>query len=100
LRMQRHLNGHRREKQRVEQVLYPAAASYTDVYRHDGLLDRQAILAHCIHMRPEEFAMVRDAGAVIAHCPTSNTLLGSGIMILDELVQRRIDYGICTDVGA
>lgn len=100
LRMQTHLNEQRREKQRVEQVLYPDAASYTDVYRRDGLLDRQAILAHCIHMRHEEFAMVRDAGAVIAHCPTSNTLLGSGIMNLDQVTSRGIDYAICTDVGA
>jgi guanine deaminase len=100
LRMQTHLNEQRREKQRVEQVLYPDAASYTDVYRHDGLLDREPILAHCIHMRPEEFAMVRNAGAVIAHCPTSNTLLGSGIMDLDEVIARGIDYAICTDVGA
>jgi guanine deaminase len=100
LRMQTHLNEQRREKQRVEQVLYPDAASYTDVYRRDGLLERQAILAHCIHMRPEEFAMVREAGAVIAHCPTSNALLGSGIMNLDEVISRGIDYAICTDVGA
>src|SRR5256714_5558564 len=100
LRMQTHLNEQRREKQRVEQVLYPDAASYTDVYRCDGLLQRQPILAHCIHMRPEEFAMVRDAGAVIAHCPTSNTLLGSGIMNLDEVISCGIDCAICTDVGA
>jgi cytosine/adenosine deaminase-related metal-dependent hydrolase len=98
--MQTHLNEQRREKQRVEQVLYPDAASYTDVYRRDDLLDREAILAHCIHMRPDEFAMVGDAGAVIAHCPTSNTLLGSGIMNLDEVSARGIDYAICTDVGA
>ena len=51
-------------------------------------------------MSDEEFAMVRDAGAVIAHCPTSNTLLGSGIMKLDEVISRGIDYAICTDVGA
>lgn len=100
LRMQTHLNEQRREKQRVEEVLYPHAASYTDVYRRDGLLERKAILAHCIHMREDEFAMVRDAGAVIAHCPTSNTLLGSGIMNLDEVIARGIDYAICTDVGA
>ena len=38
--------------------LYPDAASYTDVYRRDGLLDHQCILAHCIHMRPEEWQML------------------------------------------
>src|SRR5207249_12048170 len=43
LRMQTHLNEQHREKQRVEQVLYPNAESYTDVYRRDGLLEREAI---------------------------------------------------------
>jgi guanine deaminase len=100
LRMQTHLNEQRAEKRRVEQELYRDASSYTDVYRRDGLLEREAILAHCIHMREEEWKMVRDAGAVVAHCPTSNTLLGSGVMNLDELVSHGIDYAICTDVGA
>jgi guanine deaminase len=100
LRMQTHLNEQRAEKERVEKVLYPDASSYTDVYRRDGLLDRSPILAHCIQMRDEEWSMVRDAGAVIAHCPTSNTLLGSGVMNLDEVHSRGIDYAICTDVGA
>ena len=39
-------------------------------------------------------------GACIAHCPTSNTLLGSGIMPLDRICQHGIEYAICTDVGA
>ncbi len=42
LRMQTHLNEQRREKQLIEQTLYPDAESYTDVYRRDGLLQRQA----------------------------------------------------------
>ena len=100
LRMQTHLNEQRREKQLIEQTLYPDAESYTDVYRRDGLLQRQAILAHCVQNRDEEFAMIRDFGASIAHCPTSNTLLGSGIMKLDKVFSHNIDYAICTDVGA
>src|SRR5206468_2977220 len=46
LRMQTHLNEQRTEKAWIEQ-LYPDAASYTDVYRRDGLLERAPILAHC-----------------------------------------------------
>ncbi len=100
LRMQTHLNEQRREKAFVEQTLYPNYDNYTDVYRRDGLLDRDAILAHCVHMSSEEFDIVAQKRASIAHCPTSNTLLGSGIMPLDEVVSRGIDYAICTDVGA
>src|SRR5690606_3871111 len=58
------------------------------------------ILAHCVHNRPEELAMLRGRGATIAHCPVSNTLLGSGIMPLDAIIEAEIDWCLCTDVGA
>ncbi|MGD9722016.1 MAG: amidohydrolase family protein [Pirellulales bacterium] len=102
LRMQTHLNEQIAEKAWIES-LYPDAAGYTDVYRRDGLLDRAAIVAHAVRMRPEEFDMLAAAsahGAAVAHCPVSNTLLGSGVMPLDELVARKIPYALCTDVGA
>jgi cytosine/adenosine deaminase-related metal-dependent hydrolase len=54
-------------------------------------------------MRPDEFDLLEAAvndGAAVAHCPVSNTLLGSGVMPLDELVARGIPYSLCTDVGA
>jgi guanine deaminase len=100
LRMQTHLNEQRAEKTLVETVLYPDAASYTDVYRRDGLLDCEPILAHCIQMRPEEFEMVAASASSIAHCPVSNTLLGSGVMPLDMVRAAGIPYSLCTDVGA
>jgi guanine deaminase len=103
LRTQTHLNEQRAEKALVERTLYPPTdgyASYTDVYRRDGLLDAPgAILAHCIQMRAEEWVIAADAGAVVAHCPTSNALLGSGVMPLDAL-PASVPYALCTDVGA
>ena len=100
LRMQTHLNEQLREKQFVEKKLYPDYANYTDVYLRDGLLDCDAILAHCVRMSGAEFDVIAGKHSSVAHCPTSNTLLGSGIMPLDEVVSRGIDYAICTDVGA
>jgi guanine deaminase len=105
LRMQTHLNEQHAEKAWTES-LYPDAASYTDVYRRDGLLDQAAILAHCIQMTQDEWDLLALAtgpnatGVAIAHCPVSNTLLGSGVMPLDEVMQRRIPFALCTDVGA
>jgi len=100
LRTQTHLNEQLGEKHFVEKELYPDAASYTDVYRRDGLLDHQCILAHCIHMRLDEWQMLASSGSAIAHCPTSNFLLGSGTMPLDFVHEHRIPYAIATDVGA
>jgi guanine deaminase len=100
LRMQTHLDEQRAEKQLVEEVLYPEAASYTDVYARDGLLDCEPILAHCIHVRPEEVAAIAASRSAIAHCPVSNTLLGSGVMPLKTIRAAGIPHALCTDVGA
>jgi guanine deaminase len=70
------------------------------VYRRDGLLDHACIVAHCVHMRDGEWSILRDAGSVVAHCPTSNLMLCSGVMPLDEVLARGIPYAIATDVGA
>jgi len=101
LRTQTHLNEQLREKAYVEKYLYPKAGSYTEVYLHDGLLDREgAILAHCIHNTPNELAILARQRCAVAHCPTSNTLLCSGVMPLDAIADSGIPYALCTDVGA
>ena len=97
---QTHLNEQLAEKQLVEQVLYPRHDSYTDVYLRDGLFDSFCTVAHCVHATAAELETLAEREATVAHCPTSNTLLGSGIMRLDDLVSSGIDYAICTDVGA
>lgn len=100
LRMQTHLDEQLREKELVEKSIYPHAASYTHVYEADGLLQREAILAHCIHLHDREWELLANRGAAVAHCPVSNTLLGSGVMDLDRLKSHGVDYAIATDVGA
>jgi guanine deaminase len=100
LRTQTHLNEQPGEKELVENTLYPDAASYADVYRRDGLLDHRCIAAHCVHMRPDEWSILRDTGTAVAHCPTSNELLGSGVMQLDDILAQGIPYALGTDVGA
>lgn len=100
LRTQTHLNEQLSEKWVIERELYPGYANYTDIYFRDGLLQPGTILAHCIHDTPGELELVAQTHSVIAHCPTSNTVLGSGIMPLDDITAHGIDYALCTDVGA
>ena len=97
---QTHLNEQPAEKLFVEETLYPDAESYTHVYLRDGLLDTRPVLAHCVHMTAPEWDVLQSRRATIAHCPTSNALLGSGIMPLDTVADRGLAYAICTDVGA
>lgn len=100
LRMQTHLDEQLREKHLVETTLYPHLPGYAHVYDDDGLLEREAILAHCIHLHVHEWDLIASRGAAVAHCPVSNTLLGSGVMDLDRLSAHGLDYVIATDVGA
>jgi len=100
LRTQTHLNEQTAEKQFVERELYPDSDSYTSVYRDDGLLDHHCICAHCIHQTAAEWPIITGTNTVIAHCPTSNLLLGSGLMPLDIVMEKKIPYALGTDVGA
>ena len=96
---QTHLSEQHAEKSLIARM-YPDAASYTQVYLRDGLLDTRAILAHCLHLDESEWSILQSRRSIVAHCPTSNALLGSGILPLDEVIMRNLDYALCTDVGA
>ncbi|MBT8130973.1 MAG: guanine deaminase [Gammaproteobacteria bacterium] len=79
--------------------LFPEHASYLDVYRQSGLLRERAIFAHCIHLEDEALTTLKDEGASIAFCPSSNLFLGSGIFDLNRAVASGVRVGLATDVG-
>ena len=80
--------------------LFPDAASYTDVYRRFGLLGPRTLLAHGIHLSPEERALLLESGASLVHCPSSNAFLQSGIMPLRNWLAEGLSVGLGSDVGA
>lgn len=82
------------------QELFPSARSYLDIYRKAGLLFPGSILAHAIHMDSTDWNLVAKTGAGIAHCPTSNLLLESGILDLSWAIDRGIPVGLGSDIGA
>ncbi|MCP1536206.1 guanine deaminase [Methylorubrum extorquens] len=82
--------------------LFPDRASYLDVYVQSGLVGPRTVLGHAIHLSEEDFCTCHASGAAIAHCPTSNGFLGSGLFrLFDALDPRRpVRVGLGTDVGA
>ena len=82
--------------------LYPERRDYLDVYAHYGLIGRRAVLAHGVHL--EETALQRccETGTALAHCPTSNLFLGSGLFPLRKArdPRRPVHVGLGTDIGA
>ncbi|MBI1396298.1 MAG: guanine deaminase [Betaproteobacteria bacterium] len=83
-------------------TLFPEAADYVDVLDRFGLLGPRAIHGHGIHLSDRERRRLADTGSAIAHCPTSNLFLGSGLFDLAaaKAVEPRVEVGLATDVGA
>ncbi|GAB76646.1 guanine deaminase [Austwickia chelonae] len=101
LAVQTHLSENLREIAWVRE-LFPGARNYTEVYDRYGLLRPGSILGHGVHLDADELALLAERGATIAHCPTSNFFLGSGIF---DLIRTRqgahpVAVGIGSDVGA
>lgn len=67
--------------------------------RH-GLLDKNWILAHMVHVSEKELDMIREKGCGIVHCPQSNMKLASGIAPLAAMLKRGIPTGLGTDGAA
>ena len=81
--------------------LFPERHGYLDVYAHHGLLGERAIYAHGIHLDDGEWQVLHDTGTALAHCPTSNNFLGSGLFDLAraKTASRPVRVGLGTDVG-
>jgi guanine deaminase len=79
--------------------LFPEARSYLDVYHRHGLLNERSVLAHGIWLDGHDRALLRDTGAQIAFCPTSNTFLGSGLFDWQGAVDSGHRVTLATDVG-
>ncbi len=97
--LQTHLAENREEIEKVHH-LFMGARDYTHVYEQCGLLTPKTMLGHCIHLNPREVAAIAATQANVAHCPTSNLFLGSGLMKLDQLMKAGIPVGLGSDVAA
>src|SRR4051812_21030272 len=97
--LQTHLAENREEIEKVRN-LHMAARDYTDVYEKCGLLSARTMLGHCIHLSDREIDAIAAAQSNVAHCPTSNLFLGSGLLRLERLLDAGIPVGLGSDVAA
>lgn len=66
-------------------------------YLHSvGLAAPHVVLAHCIWLDETEMNLLQQTGTKVAHCPSSNLKLGSGIANVTEMLER----GIAVSLGA
>ena len=80
--------------------LFPGARNYLDTYRRHGLVTERSVLAHNVHPADAELDVLAEHGASVAHCPTSNCALGSGLFPLRRHIQHGVRVALGSDVGA
>ena len=80
--------------------LFPGAQHYLDTYRRHGLVTERSVFAHNVHPDDAELAVLAEHGASVAHCPTSNCALGSGLFPLRRHIEHGVRVALGSDVGA
>ncbi len=92
-----HLNENVEEIEGVRQLF---GCDYTTTYERSGLLGPRSILAHNVHPTLQELIQLGRHGASVAHCPTSNAALGSGLFPLASHLALGVRVALGSDVGA
>jgi len=65
-----------------------------------GWLAPDVWITHAVHLNEEEIVRLAEAGVAVAHCPSSNMRLGSGIAPVVELRKQGIPVGLGVDGSA
>ena len=92
-----HLNENVEEIEGVRQLF---GCDYATSYERSGLLGPRSVLAHNVHPSLQELMMLARHGAAVAHCPTSNAALGSGLFPLGSHLALGVRVALGSDVGA
>jgi len=64
------------------------------------LFDARVLAAHCVHVDEGEMRALKNARAGVAHNPSSNLKLGSGVARAAKMLELGLDVGIGTDGAA
>lgn len=97
--VQTHLN-ETIDEQKMVASLFPRARDYLDTYETHGLLTERSVFAHNLHPTDGELAHLGEHRASVAHCPSSNAFLGSGLFPLRRHLEHGVKVALGSDVGA
>lgn len=95
---QTHLNETRDEVAAMHR-LFPWADDYLAVYAAFGLLGPRSVFAHNVHATEGELERLAAARTAVAHCPSSNAFLGSGLFPLRRHLAHGVRVALGSDVG-
>jgi guanine deaminase len=92
-----HINENTEEIRGVRELF---GCDYATSYDKHGLLGPRSVLAHDVHPTRGELRLMGSRGVAVAHCPTSNAALGSGMFPLGAHLAYGVRVALGSDVGA
>lgn len=65
-----------------------------------GVLGPNLLAVHCVHLTEQEIALLQSFGCSVAHCPSSNLKLASGIAPVRDMLNAGLNVAVGTDGAA
>ncbi len=84
-------------RQEVEDHLKEYEQSVVHWLNKIGLFQAKVLAAHCVWIDETEMRIFREKGGAIAHCPTANLKLSSGVANIAQMLDSGVTVGIGTD---
>ena len=80
--------------------LEPDSSGYGDAYYRYGLFGQTpTVMAHCVWTEGEELELMKRQGVMVAHCPTSNLNIASGLAPIRTFLDAGIHVGLGSDIS-
>ena len=99
LPVQSHLSENKDEIAWVAE-LEPESTSYGDAYDRYGLFGQTpTVMAHCVWTDGDELELMKRRDVVVAHCPTSNFNVASGMAPIRRFLDEGLRVGLGSDIS-
>ena len=80
--------------------LEPESENYGDAYNRYGLFGQTpTIMAHCVWTHGKELELMKRNGVMVAHCPTSNFNIASGMAPIRTFLDEGVPIGLGSDIS-
>ena len=89
-----HASENRSEIELVERETGLGNVEYLDAL---GVSGPHVLLAHCVHVGADEMRLLASKGTHVAHCPSSNMKLGSGVAPVTEMLEGGVSVSLGAD---
>jgi 5-methylthioadenosine/S-adenosylhomocysteine deaminase len=84
-------------KAEVDQIVAAQGCSPVEYLDRLGILGPDCLAAHCVHVSTKDIEILRKSDVAVAHNPSSNMKLASGVAPIPEMIEAGLRVGLGTD---